>query len=168
MKKDRKHEWWYGIWEFYHWDKHRNLIWQNSVENALIDEGEYLSIDTFLRDAALTEFYLGAANDTVLETDALTDLLGEPSGNGYGRQLIERSNVGWPTIVLDDGDFMGTSKLVTFGPATPEAIGPVTLMFLTNVETGTAGKFIAWAPLSATRTILVDETLGCKMKIKHK
>jgi hypothetical protein len=164
---EKKHKWWYGVWEFYHWDKFGNLIWTETVENALQDEGEQLALDTFLRNASLTEFYLGLANDTPVETDTLADLVGEPSGNGYARQQIERSDVGWPTLELDAGDYMGTSKLVTF-TANGGSIGPVNIMFLTNVASGTSGKYVSWASLSTSRTIQDQESLGCKMKIKMK
>jgi len=166
--KEKKHKWWYGVWEVYHWDKFGNVIWQETIENALADEGEALALATFLQSAALTEFYLGLSDDTPDDTYALADLVGEPPGTyGYARQLIERSNVGWPSIALDAGDFMATSKLVTF-TAVGGTIGPVTIMFLTDVATGTAGNFIAWAALSAARTLEADESLGCKMKIKYK
>jgi len=39
---------------------------------------------------------------------------------------------------------------------------------LTDVETGIAGNFIAWAALSGPRTIQDEESVGCKMKIKYK
>jgi len=168
-RKEKKHKWWYGVWDFYHWDKDGNLIWHETVENALADEGEQLALAVLLKGQSQGNFYLGLSNDAPQETWLMTDLTGEPPGtNGYVRQMIERSAVGWPTLALDAGDFMATSKLVTFGPATPGSIGPVNIMFLTDTETGTTGPFIAWAALSAPRTMQVDESLGCKIKIKQK
>ena len=168
-RAEKRHKWWYGVWDFYHWDKDGNLIWHETVENALADEGEQLVLDVFLRGAAHGSFYLGLADDEPVDDWSMTDLTGEPPGtNGYARQAIERSAVGWPILALDAGDFMATSKLVTFGPATPGTIGPVTIMFLTNTLTGTGGAFIAWAALSGPRTLQIDESLGCKMKIKQK
>jgi hypothetical protein len=166
-QKEKKHKWWYGVWEFYHWDKDGNLIWSDTVENALADEGEELALAVFLKGQSQGSFYLGLSDDTPDDTYLLTDLSGEPSGNGYARQEIERSAVGWPTLAMDAGDFMATSKLVTV-TASGGTIGPVTIMFLTDVVSGTAGKFIAWATLSATRTLQNGEALGCKMKIKAK
>jgi hypothetical protein len=166
-QEEKKHKWWYGVWEFFHWDKDGNLIWHDEVENGLADEGEELALAVFLKGQSQGSFYLGLSNDTLDDTYQLVDLSGEPSGYGYARKEIERSGVGWPTLAMDAGDFMATSKLVTF-TASGGVIGPVTIMFLTDVASGTSGKFIAWAALSATRTLQDGESLGCKMKIKAK
>lgn len=125
-----------------------------------------LSVKELDDDAdAPTEFYLGLVNDTPVETDQLSDITGEPSTNGYERQLLERNDVGWPTLALDSGDYMASSKQVTFG-ATGGAWGPVIYAILVDVKSGTSGVLIAFVALSATKTILENETFGCKIKIK--
>jgi hypothetical protein len=164
----KKHPHWIGVYEFEHRDKDGNLIDRWVVENALADEGEQNMLDAYLRGQnAPTTFYLALFNDTPLETDTLADLVGEPSTNGYARQEITRDTTGWPTLALDAGDFMATSKQVTFS-ATGGSWGPVTYMVLTTVASGTAGKHLAFVPLSGPRTLQASETLGCKIKVKQK
>lgn len=166
-REGKKHYFWYGVWEFTHYDKEGNIIWQEVVENALADEGEQSMLDVYLRAVSQGNFYLGLANSSPVDTTTMATLTGEPSGSGYARPAVERSNVGWPVLVIDAGDWQATSKLVTF-TATGGTIGPVNVMFLTDILSGTMGKFFAWAALSQARTLLDGESLGCKMKIKLK
>lgn len=163
----KKHATWIGFYEIECRDKDGNLLWSEVLQNALADEGEQSMLDGYLRAQNLpTTFYLGLYNDTPLETDTMADLVGEPTENGYARQEIERSAVGWPTLALDSGDYMATSKQVTFS-ATGGSWGPVTYMVLTTTASGTAGKLIAFVALSQSRTLQNTETLGCKIKIKQ-
>lgn len=162
----KKHQFWYGVWEVSHFDKDGNVIWSEEVRNGLADEGENNILDQYLRaQNAPTSFYLGLCNDTPTDDDTLTTITGEPSGFGYSRQQVTRDVTGWPTLALDAGDWMATSKLVTY-TASGGTIGPVNCLFLTNVASGTAGKFLAFAALSQSRTLQDSESLGCKMKIK--
>lgn len=166
-KRSKKHKFWYGVWEFTHRDKDGNIIWSETIENALADEGEKVMLDVYLRAATpASNFYLGLANSTPADTTTLATLSNEPPGTyGYARQQIERNNTGWPTLVLDAGDWQATSKLVTF-TASGGTIGPIAVMFLTDVLSGTWGNFVAWAALSSARTLLAGESLGCKMRVK--
>jgi hypothetical protein len=162
----KKHPHWIGVYEFEHRDKDGNLIDKWTVENALADEGEENMLDAYLRAQNVpTTFYMALYNDTPVETDTLADLTGEPSTNGYARQEIERSTVGWPALALDSGDYMATSKQVTFS-ASGGSWGPVTYMVLCDVASGTSGKLISYVALSQSRTLQDSEALGCKMKIK--
>jgi hypothetical protein len=163
----KKHQYWFGEWEIFHWDRKGRLKSHEIIRNALADEGEELMLDVFFRNASQGSFYLGLCGGTPTDTTTLATLEGEPSGNGYSRQEIERSSTGWPDLEQHEGDFRVKSKLVTF-QASGGAIGPVTNMFLTDVASGTSGNFIAWAALSQERTIEDGESLGCKMFIKAK
>ena len=123
-------------------------------------------LDVFLRGAtAPSSFYLALYNDTPVETDTLATLTGEPSANGYARCQIERSAVGWPTLALDSGDYMATSKQVTFS-ATGGSWGPVIYVVLTTAASGTSGLLLAYVAFSQSRSLQSGETLGCKIKIK--
>jgi hypothetical protein len=164
-RKKKKHRFWYGIWEFTHYDRFGNVKWNQVVQNELADEGEQLMLDVFLRGAAQAGFDLGMANDTPVDTDTMLTLVGEPVGNGYARQALARNSTDWPVLALDAGDYQAISKLVTF-TAVGGSIGPVNIMFLTDALSGTACKFIAWAALSEARTLTDGESVGCKMKIK--
>lgn len=166
IKYRKKHPFWLGIWEIEHRDKDGNVIWSDVIENALADEGENNILDAYFRGQnAPSTFYLALFNDTPVETDTMADLQGEPSGNGYARQELERNTTGWPTLELDSGDYMVTSKQANFS-ASGGSWGPVTYMVLTTTASGTSGKLLAYVALSQSRTLQAGETLGCKIKIK--
>ncbi len=134
--------------------------------NALADEGEQDMLSVYFRaGTAPTNFYVGLVNDTPVDTDTLATITGEPSGNGYARQLIERNSTGWPTLALDSGDYRAVSTEETF-TASGGSIGPVTYAFLTTVVSGTSGLLIAYAALSASRTLAAGETLGVTSRVK--
>jgi hypothetical protein len=163
---NKKHRFWLGEWEVFHWDKDGRILWSEVIRNALADEGEKYILDDFFRNLnAPATFYLGLCNDALQDTDTLADILNEPVGNGYARQEITRNSTGWPVLALDAGDYQVISKLVTY-LATGGSIGPVNTMFLCNVLSGTAGYHYAWAALSQSRTLANGEALGCKIKVK--
>lgn len=206
----------------------RETLFFQEAANTLADEGEQLLEQVFFQGAALTTFYLALVNDTLVETDTLATMLGEPTTNGYARQQITRDATGWPTLALNiaadetgtaqaganttitlaaaasatndfyvgciiettggtgprqwnfctayvgstkvatvsrqwtvnpdstttykvHSDYRVQSKLVTFS-ASGGSWGPVNTAVLTNVASGTAGKLIAYAALSAAQT----------------
>lgn len=134
--------------------------------NALADEGEQSMLDVYLRGAtAPTAFYIALYNDTPGDTDTLASLTGEPSGNGYSRQLVERSGTGWPTLALDSGDFRAVSSTETF-TASGGSIGPVTYACLVTAASGTSGLLIAYNALSTSRTLASGESLDVTYRIK--
>ncbi len=153
------------FWKFTHRDKDGNIIWEDIIENALADEGEQAMLDVFYRNgAAPTQFYIRLYNDTPVETDTLSTLTGEPAGNGYAPQLVERSNVGFPTIQQDaNGDWQIVSKTVTFS-ASGGSWGPVTYAVLATTSDNT-GKLIAFVALSQSRTLNDGESLDVQLTI---
>ena len=139
---------------------------QSFTPNALADEGENAMLDVFFRaGTAPTNFYIALYNDTPVDTDTLATLTGEASGNGYARQLVERSNTGWPTLALDSGDYRAVSSTETF-TASGGSIGPVTYAVLTTVVSGTAGLLIAYNALSQSRTLASGESLDVTFRAK--
>lgn len=136
------------------------------IDNALADEGEQQMLDVYLRaGTAPTNFYIALYNDTPVDTDTMATITGEPSGNGYARQLVERSSTGWPTLALDSGDYRAVSSTETF-TASGGSIGPVTYAALVTVSSGTAGLHIAYAALSTSRTLANGESLDVTKRIK--
>lgn len=135
---NKKHKW-KGLMDFRHLDKDGNVIWEDlNRENFLADEGEQAILNVFLiGGTAPSTFHIRLFNDTPIETDAMAAITGEPSGSGYpaGGIEVERSAVGWPTLALDSGDYMATSKTVTF-TASGGAIGPVTYAVLAATNIG--------------------------------
>lgn len=156
---------WIGVWHFEHYDRGGNLIWEDQIHNALADEGEYAFLDVFLRaGSAPAQFYFRLYNDTPVEADGLSDLTGEPSTNGYAAQLVERSNTGWPTLVLDSGDYQATSTEETFS-ASGGSWGPVTYAVLATTSDN-SGKLVAYVALSQSRTLQDGESLKVTMEVK--
>ncbi len=156
---------WIGVFEFKHFDRDGNLIWQETANNNLADEGESLFLDCVLRSTSCpTTFYLRLYNDTPTETDTLASLTGEPTTNGYTKPELTRNNTGWPTLALDSGDYMATSKTVTFS-ASGGSWGPVTYCVLAT-STDTSGKLISYVALSQSRTLADGESLQVTYKVK--
>jgi hypothetical protein len=161
-----KHKFWEGIYDI-KCVRNGDVVWEETKHNALVNEGEELVGDTFLRDAnAPTEFYLRFAEDTLTETDTLVDIVGEPVGYGYAPILIERSNVGWPVKELDDGDWRYTSKELSY-TASGGDIGPFNALFLATTSDNT-GKLISFVALSTERTVLSGDTLLARVRLKFK
>lgn len=136
----------------------------------LFDEGEQQILDVYFRGAAPPAgFYIGLCNVTggvvnMAETLTLATLTGEAAGNGYARQLIERSAVGWPSLALDAGDYMVTSSEESF-VASGGSVGPVNVAFLATSADNT-GRLIAAVDLSVARTMAAGETLKVTQKVK--
>lgn len=154
-------------WQFTHYDRAGNIIWQSDwAPNDMADEGENAILDVFYRAAAAPAgFFIRLYNDTPVETDTLTLLTGEPVGNGYAPIAVERSAVGFPTIALDAGDWQVTSKTVQF-VASGGTIGPVTYAVLSTTSDNT-GLLIGFKALSQSRTLADGEKLDVTLKIKQ-
>ena len=158
---------WHGQYEFNCFDKIGNLIWSETRDNALLDEGEQQVLDVYLRGATPpAAFYLGLTSmASMLETTTLATLTNEASGGGYARQVINRdaTAAGWPSLVLDTGDYLATSKTITFTAS--GAIGPVDKAFLATTADN-SGKLISFTALSTTRTLATGDTLQVTYKVK--
>jgi len=158
MDKLKKKKAWLGLWTFTHKDKNGKIISIEERQNALADEGEQNMLDQYFRGQnAPAGFFIRLVNDTPVETDSLSDLTGEPSGNGYTPQALARSAVGFPTLALDNGDFQITSATVTF-TASGGSIGPVSHAILATSSDNT-GRHIAFVALSQSRTMADGESL---------
>jgi len=128
------------------------------MAQVLHDEGEQ-----YLLQAALSEeqtppanFYLGLCNDTLAKTDALADILNEPSGDGYSRQAIPSSNVGW-TVEKSGSYYRATGTQETF-LADGGDWGSLNTWFLATSADGT-GKLIASGDIDPARTMADGDTL---------
>lgn len=159
-----------GVFELKAYNADGDMIWQEESHNNLADEGEQAFIDVYLRAATgPVQFYYGLSDSStpcsIADTNTLTTAsAGEPSTNGYARQLVERSNVGWPTLALDAGDYQATSKTVTF-TASGGSWGPVYCAFVSTTLDNT-GKLVSYAPLSTGRTLAAGESLQVTYKVK--
>lgn len=122
----------------------------------------YVAAYTATATYAPQQFYVRLCNDTLLETETLSSVVGEPVGNGYLPQLLERSIVGYPTKEIITGDYRLTSKVLTFG-AVGGAIGPVSTAYLATTIDNT-GKLICYRALAMTRTILDGDFMTVQMR----
>lgn len=136
------------------------------AHNELVDEGEQYMLEVAFIDQAQTALnYLGLLNDTVVDTDTLATILGEPSGNGYGRQTVPTTTAGFPTSGLQGGDWEITCTTETF-TASGGAWSAVTDLFLTNDPTAATLELYATSALSATRTLQDGDSLDTTISLK--
>jgi len=157
----------HSIWTVRHLDAQGRLVWADAGHNILHDQGEQFFCQAlFTEEATVPEnYYLGLDNRTSLaETDTLSSLSGEPSGNGYSRKAVA-SNATDFTVSQESGDYQAKTKTVTF-TASGGSIGPVTKMFLCDAASGTTGKLIASRALSQSRTLADGESLECSFYIR--
>lgn len=162
---------WIGVFDVIHltppdqagW---RKEIWKENAHNNLSDEGEYMVLDSFLRDQGHpAEFHLRMFNDVAVDTDALSSLTGEPgAGSGYSSQLVLRSAnaSGWPTLTNDGGDWMAISRQVTFDCTSPYTSQQVILA----TTSSNAGKLVSYASLSQARMLASGEQLRVTFRPK--
>ena len=162
MKK--KHEWYHAVWEL-KIIRDGKVIYHQESRNALVDEGERQIATTFFRNEENPiEFYIRLCYDALDEGSTLATMQGEPTGNGYAPQLVERSSAGFPTLEQDGGDWRVASKEVEF-TAVGGDIGPInTVVLATSADN--SGKLLAYINLTQERTILAGDIGTAKMKIK--
>lgn len=131
----------------------------------LANEGEQLFLDVMSGDEIKPPvYYLRLFNDTPVEDDSLSDLVGEASGSGYAPILLNNDSSDFPVRGLDSGDYQITSKQVTF-TATGGSIGPVTYVVLAT-SSDNSGKLVAYVALSQSRLLADNETLKITFTIK--
>lgn len=139
--------------------------WREEGFNNIAQEGEQLRLDVFYRAAAPPAgFFVRLFNDTPVKTDSLTDLTGEPSGNGYSAQTLERSAVGFPALAIDGTDYQLTSKNIVI-TASGGTIGPVTHAVIATTSDNT-GKLLHYYAFSQSRTLLDGDSLTITIKEK--
>ena len=149
------------------------VIWEIvDKKNTLVDSGERAILDTFFRDLGsnyfgATNFWVGLYNGTIAETTVMATIPNEPPGTyGYLRMEVERSVVGWPTIVKHEGDWRVTSKTLTV-EASGGDIGPVNGAFI-GTSLDNTGTLIGVLNFGFERTIVAGDDVDISMKAKLK
>ena len=161
----------YGCkWDVRHWRKGK-VIWEIvEKSNILVDEGEKSIVDTFFRNNGATyfvatNFWIGLYKGSVAETTVLSTIPGEPAvANGYVRQVIERTNIGFPTIEQNDGDWRVVSKEIEI-VASGGNIGPVSGAFL-GTSLDNTGTLIGSLAFGVERTVLPGDTMTLQFRAK--
>ena len=161
----------HGFFDLTARDSDGNIRWQElNVPNALANEGEYLILDVMFRgNTAPTGYFLRLYNTTPSLTSTLSTLSTfEPAtANGYApaSQGITKDATGWPLVPqLVTSHYEITSKSITI-TASGGTIGPVTYAALSTTSDNT-GKLVAYAALSATRTLQIGDSLAMTYKIR--
>lgn len=163
---EKFHPFFEGLWRIRELDGDK-ILSDVIVRNDLLDEGEKSMLNTYFRAAEVpTEFYLRLAKDSIRESDTLSDIAGEPVGNGYVPKLIERSATGFPVIEIDEGDYRVVSKAVTW-VASGGQLGPVNVMYLATTSDDT-GKLICAISLETQRTLQDGKSLEVTLMLKLK
>jgi len=163
---------WNSIWEAKFIDKNGKLKYSFKGPNAAADEGKKAVVDSFLiNDSSAyfleTTFFVGLYYGAFSRTLTLSTIPGEPSGNGYARQALEHSIVGWPTIEQDDlGNWRRISREVTFTSSGGD-IGPLSGAFLCTSAAAT-GILVCNYAFPVTRTVLSGESIAFTVKVKIK
>lgn len=140
------------------------VIWEQTRRNDLTNAGERNILNTYFKNIeAPTEFHVRLSRNFIGLSDTLASVV-EPSGNGYAPLLVERSNVGFPTIELDEADYRIVSKIVTF-TAVGGQIGPANFMFLATSSDNT-GVLVAAVKLENERILEDGESLQIQFKVK--
>lgn len=132
------------------------------------DEGEQM-IGQLFQGTAMPTLYVGlilSSGALPTETTTLATMTGECTDAGYARLALAPNLTDWPTLALDGGDYMLTSKPLSFGNAVAQYV--VRYYFICDVLTGTAGKFCGWQPLTTDRTIAIGDNLGIPGGIRLK
>ena len=151
-----------------------SVLWEVvDKKNRLVDVGERAIVDTFYRDKAanyfgMTDFYVGMYNGSISESTVLATLPNEPTSGvyGYTRQVIERSDLGFPTLEKHEDDWRVVSKVITY-TAEGGDLGPVNGAFLCTSSDNT-GTLIGVLSFGLERTIIAGDsillTVKCKMR----
>jgi len=139
--------------------------WQDIAKNSLVNSGELSILSSYLKDSPMNSyFYIGLTNmASIVKTTVLSSMTDEVVGSGYTRQQIERSVTGWPQIILDSGNYMAISKVVSFNASATWT--QATKMFLATTLDNT-GVLISAANLSTTRTLVENDILDVTYRIK--
>lgn len=163
MKKD-----WHGLVKILEIQHIRDgkVIWEEkNLHNTLHVGGElFILTCCFDNDGSLppANYYFGLDNrSSVTADDLMTDLVDEPSTNGYLRAAV--SSAGQFTVDVLSGVYRATSQIVTFS-ATGGGWGPVSNLFLATT-TDDSGILIASTPLSNTITLTNGDAINMRMAL---
>lgn len=134
------------------------------VPNSIVQDGLPSLLAMMLQAdnsivAGGANFYMGLCTDTSV-LHSMATLIGEPSGNGYSRQAVNRSASGWPLIEILNGNGHARTATVTFGCTGSNYNVSVSNIFLCSAAFGTGGKLFSFsASLPAPVQLTPGQTL---------
>ncbi len=158
-----------GVFRLACYDAAGNLKWREEAHNALAQQGERLFLDGVLRGGTIPAgWYLRLYNATPTGTSTLATLAAsEPAtANGYNpaSNAITKDVTGFPSLTTATLHYQAVSKTVTI-TASGGTIGPVTYCALASSSDNT-GKLVAYAALSATRTLQAGDSLNMTYTVR--
>lgn len=149
------------------------LIYKNeNLYNILHTQGEALILNALFKGGPTSNsyipnnYYLGLDyRSSLVDTQTLADITGEPSANGYLRQPIS-SSTGF-TINTGVNPVKATSNMVSF-TATGGSWGPVKNLFLCNVSAGSSGSLISSIYMGSEITVAASTVVSMKFSMTLK
>lgn len=124
----------------------------NDLEK-LIDEVIFQGVTANLP----ASFYVGLGTGAFPTKATTLASIVEVSGGGYARVELDRNTTDFPTLALVAGSWKVTSKGFTFGPASADTTGQATFAFLTDVASGTSGRFFGAVSVPEPFRLLVGD-----------
>ena len=158
-------------WDIRHIRNGKVIYEELDKQNIVVDSGEKAILDVFYRKKDILYFagdyfYIGLYNGSISESTILTNVPNEPSGNGYVRTQVERSDVGWPTIEKHEGDWRVVSKEIEL-TASGGNIGPVSGAFVcTSLDS--SGVLIGAVAMAVERTVKPGDKIIFQVRAKQK
>jgi hypothetical protein len=156
---------WHGLMKVLKVEHIRNnkVIWQNeNILNMFHTEGEqHILRCAFDSTTSVPSFYyFGLDNrEEILASDVLTDLVEEPTVNGYARAAINTN--GQFNFEKVNGVWRAVSPIFSFS-AIGGSWGPVTTFFMATTLNNT-GHLIASAYLSSAITLVEGDSVNLRM-----
>ena len=165
-----------------HISKDGTVLWEAyDLPNVWHDEGELVMLSAIFAQAYSTygatpitnwSTWFGLSSNAIAEGDTLASITGEPSGDGYARELVECSGTGLAgqdyVITQPAAAYQVTSKTVTF-TASGGAWAAVTNLFLCTHPSAVASsqyaRLLCTIALSSTRTLQDGDSLQGSMVI---
>ncbi len=160
-------------WDIRHFRKGQLIYEELDKKNILVDAGEKAIIDVFYRKKDILYFptsdifYVGLYRGSIAESTVLTTIPNEPSGNGYTRLQVERSDVGWPTIEQDVNDNWRVASKELEMTASGGSIGPVSGAFICT-SSDNSGTLIGAVAMAVERTIQPGDKIIFQVRATQK
>lgn len=173
MRKD-----WHGILKILEIQQVRNneIIWEHkNLYNMLHAEGEAYFLEVLFRnpnDGTLPPefYYLGLDNRGSSDVeDTMADILDEPVGSGYSRQVVSSKPdqyTGWTITAGQTGNVTynkALGSIITFNAA-GGTWGPVTMLFLTD-KANNSGNLISTVALASEVYMEDGDALNLRMAL---
>lgn len=149
-----------------------DVVWRaENLRNMLHSGGEEMILKTlFYNDGTMPPqyYYLGLdGRATISYSDAMDDLVNEPSGSGYQRQPVESSSDGSSGFAITTGTLLhkAVSNIVSFNAT--GTYGPVYNLFMTDASDN-SGYLISSVALSSPATLYSGDVLSLRMTMSLK